>query len=73
MQATLSLAGTQEMASNPTKPKPIRPDRSKISLDGELVYWTKHLGVSKEDLIRAVNKVGNAAAAVRKELGLSLR
>jgi 3-oxoacyl-[acyl-carrier-protein] synthase III len=32
-------------------------------------YWTKHLGVSKEELQRVVDKVGNSAAAVKKELG----
>jgi len=46
-------------------------DRSKISMteEHEVHYWTKHLGVSKEDLQRAVDKVGNSAASVRKELG----
>lgn len=34
----------------------------------EVKYWTKHLGVSKAELQRAVDKVGNSAAAVRKEL-----
>jgi hypothetical protein len=32
-------------------------------------YWTKHLGVTREELKRAVDKVGNSAATVRKELG----
>ena len=31
-------------------------------------YWTKALDVSKEDLFEAIDKVGNAAATVRKEL-----
>ena len=35
----------------------------------EVRYWTKHLNVSKQQLQKAVDKVGNAAAAVRKELG----
>jgi hypothetical protein len=49
-----------------------QPDRSKINMreDFEVKYWSKALGVSKDDLQRAVDKVGNAAAAVRKELGL---
>lgn len=34
----------------------------------EVKYWTKHLGVSRDELQRAVDKVGNSAAAVRKEL-----
>ena len=46
-------------------------DRSKISMseEHEVRYWTKHLGVTKEELQKAVDKVGNSAAAVRKELG----
>ena len=46
------------------------PDRSKINVEDarQLKYWTKSLGVSKADLLDAVVKVGNAAAAVRKEL-----
>jgi hypothetical protein len=35
----------------------------------EVKYWTKHFGVSRDELQRAVDKVGNSAAAVRKELG----
>ena len=30
--------------------------------------WTKELGVSKQKLQQMVDKVGNSAAAVRKEL-----
>ena len=45
-------------------------DRSKINMheDYKVGYWTKELGVSKEKLQKAVDKVGNSAAAVRKEL-----
>jgi hypothetical protein len=45
-------------------------DRSKINMheDYEVKYWTKELGVSKEKLQKTVDKVGNSAAAVRKEL-----
>jgi hypothetical protein len=35
----------------------------------EVAYWTKALGVSREELQRAVDKVGNSTTAVRKELG----
>jgi hypothetical protein len=47
------------------------PDRSKIVMrnDHEIHTWTKHLGVSRAELQRVVEKVGNSAAAVRKELG----
>jgi hypothetical protein len=39
-------------------------DRSKINMheDYEVKYWTKELGVSKEQLQKAVDKVGNSAA-----------
>jgi 3-oxoacyl-[acyl-carrier-protein] synthase III len=48
------------------------PDRSKINMHQphEMHYWTKHLNVSKEELQKAVDKVGNSAAAVRKQLGI---
>ena len=47
-------------------------DRSKINMheDHEVKYWTRQLGVSKEQLHNAVDKVGNGAAAVRKQLAL---
>lgn len=46
------------------------PDRSKIALDhpDEVKYWSKHFGITPEELNRVVEKVGNSAAAVRKEL-----
>jgi hypothetical protein len=46
-------------------------DRSRISMseEHEVRYWTQALGVSREELQRAVDKVGNSADAVRKELG----
>ena len=48
------------------------PDRSKIAMEEEheVRYWTKHLDVTAEELQRAVDKVGNSAAAVRKQLQL---
>jgi hypothetical protein len=47
-------------------------DRGHIAMGQphEVHYWTKHLRVSKEELQRTVDKVGNSVAAVRKELGL---
>ena len=46
------------------------PDRSKINMHEpyEVKYWTKELGVNRDQLQKIVDKVGNAAAAVRKEL-----
>jgi 3-oxoacyl-[acyl-carrier-protein] synthase III len=45
-------------------------DRSMINMheDFEVKYWTEELGVSSDELQKAVDKVGNSAAAVRKEL-----
>lgn len=50
-----------------------KPDRSKINMNQphEVKYWTHALNVSKVELQMAVEKVGNSAAAVRKELGMS--
>jgi len=47
-----------------------QPDRSKINMREvyEVKHWTHALGVSREQLQKAVDKVGNSAAAVRKEL-----
>ena len=48
-----------------------QPDRSKINMHQphEVKYWTHALEVSRDELQKAVDKVGNSAAAVRKELG----
>lgn len=47
-----------------------QPDRSKINMHEahEVKYWTHALGITREELQKAVDKVGNSAAAVRKEL-----
>ena len=52
--------------------KKAAPDRSKILMDrdDEVKYWTKHLGISRDELQRIVDKVGPSAAAIRKELGM---
>ncbi len=51
--------------------KKAQPDRSKIAMgeEHEVKYWTKHLRVSREKLQEAIDKVGNSAAAVKKQLG----
>jgi hypothetical protein len=48
----------------------ISPLRSHIASDDELElkYWTKHFGVTRSELRNVIEKVGNSAAAVRKEL-----
>jgi hypothetical protein len=52
--------------------KVVRPIRVHIDLSHEtqVRYWTKHFGVSSDDLQKAIEKVGNSASAVRKQLGL---
>jgi hypothetical protein len=57
------------MADNKTKRG--QPDRSKINMheDYEVKYWAKELGVTRDELQRIIDRVGNSAAAVRKELG----
>ena len=39
----------------------------------EVKYWIKHLGISAEELKNTVEKVGNSASAVRKELAVRSR
>jgi Protein of unknown function (DUF3606) len=48
-------------------------DRSKIFLNSEnqVRHWTGHLGVSEQELARAIERVGNSAATVRKQLATS--
>lgn len=45
-------------------------DRKRISMDQEheVRYWTEKLGVSREDLERAVQQVGDQAEKVREHL-----
>ena len=57
------------MADDPAKRGSQDRNRINMNEDYEVKYWTHHLGVSREELKRAVEKVGNSAAAVRKELG----
>jgi hypothetical protein len=47
-----------------------QPDRSKINMDRdqEVKSWSRELGITRAQLQRIVNKVGNSAAVVRKEL-----
>ena len=47
-----------------------RADRCSIDMnsDDEVRHWSKHLKVPKEDLQKIIDKVGNSATAVQKEL-----
>jgi hypothetical protein len=48
-------------------------DRSKIVIDSEnqIRIWTRHFGVIQQELARAIEIVGNSAAAVRKQLAVT--
>ncbi|MCC8937572.1 DUF3606 domain-containing protein [Bradyrhizobium sp. Arg68] len=48
-----------------------QPDRLHINMyASDIKHWTRALGVSEEELRKAVDKVGSSAVAVRKELGI---
>lgn len=49
-------------------PRRTRPDRSKIEGAAQLRWWARHLKVSEAELSATLARVGNSAAAVRKEL-----
>ena len=61
---------TMEKFARGALTKTVMPDRSKIAVtnEDEVKYWIKHFGVTREELERAVERVGNSAASVRKEL-----
>jgi hypothetical protein len=48
-------------------------DRSKIVIDSEnqIRIWTRLFGVTQQELARAIETVGDSAAAVRKQLAAS--
>ncbi|MBB4261455.1 MULTISPECIES: DUF3606 domain-containing protein [unclassified Bradyrhizobium] len=50
--------------------KRLQPDRGKINMNDEyeVKYWTHELGITRSKLQHLIDKVGNSAAAVRKEL-----
>lgn len=52
--------------------KSVRLDRGKIDMGDDVTvrYWCKHLGITRPELERIIEKVGNAACAVEKELGV---
>lgn len=46
------------------------PDRAIYVHEGtEIAYWTKELGVSKEQLLKAVQEAGTSSNDVRRVLG----
>ena len=47
-------------------------DRSHIAMHdkAEVHRWLRHFGVTKSELQRAAEKVGNSVVAVRKQIGI---
>ncbi len=56
-----------------TLTKPVPPDRSKIDVQNpeHLRVWAKRLNILPRELLKVIEKVGNNAAEVRKELAHS--
>ena len=56
-----------------TLTKPVPPDRSKIDMQDlkQVKLWARKLNILPEKLAKVVEKVGNSAAEVRKELARS--
>lgn len=50
---------------------PGRPDSDRINTreEYEINYWSKELGVSKDQLLSAVKEVGDSEQSVRRHLG----
>ena len=53
--------------------KVVHPIRVHIDLTQQMQirYWTRHFRVSSDELQKAIEKVGNSASAVRKQLALA--
>jgi hypothetical protein len=53
------------------KIRPIKPNRAPIDLSDETLArgWAKKLGKSKEEIAAAIEKVGDNAETVKRELG----
>ncbi|MDO9376895.1 MAG: DUF3606 domain-containing protein [Ferruginibacter sp.] len=54
-----------------SKKKSGPPDSKRINVneEHEVQYWTKTLGITKEELIKTVEEVGTSVEAVRKAFG----
>jgi hypothetical protein len=57
------------MADDTSRRAPPDPSRINVNQDWELRYWLKELGVSEEELRRAVQTAGVMVKDVRKHLG----
>jgi hypothetical protein len=53
------------MHHNPLEPGPQPNDRINVLEESDIVYWTRELGISRERLAEAIEKVGGRVADVR--------
>jgi hypothetical protein len=53
------------------KQKNLRELFHDIDSENQVRIWTRHFGVTQQELARAIETVGNSAAAVRKQLAAS--
>lgn len=55
---------------NDRRPRASAPDRTRINMseESDIEYWAKALGVSKEQVVEVVKKVGDSVQAVRTEI-----
>jgi hypothetical protein len=61
------------MSDNPLEPGPQDYDRINVLVESDVAYWSKELGVSREQLARAIEEVGERVVDVKRQLGLSAR
>lgn len=53
------------MNDNPLEPGPQANDRINVLVEADIAYWTRELGVPRDVLADAINKVGARVADVR--------
>jgi hypothetical protein len=58
------------MSDNPLEPGPQDYDRINVLVESEVAYWSKELGVTREQLARAIEAAGEKVVDVKRQLGL---
>ena len=58
------------MSDNPLEPGPQAYDRINVNVESELAYWAKELGITREQLAKAIEDVGPSVFDIKKRLGL---
>ena len=72
-EVLVCVIAAKELATMSISRRVVRPIRTHIDLSQEkqMRFWSKHPSVSRDDLQRAIDKVGNSVAAVRRQLALA--